>query len=102
MDDERFVNNIYWDMDDIYKKKTQVMSKLYGLTPTEAFKNEEGKGQSNLVKVYEAKSYPFLKRYYELNTDITKMYDKVKKMPKDTEEEKNYVALAEQEIFNKL
>lgn len=100
MDDEKFVNDIYWDMDDVYKKKTKVISTVYGLTPTEAFKKEEGKGNANLVKVYEAKSYPFLKKYYELNKDITKKFEDIKKMPTETEDEKNKKASAEQELFN--
>lgn len=101
MDDEKFVNNIYWDMDKVYKKKTKVMNSVYRLTEKEAFVDEEGKGESNLVKVYEAKSYPFLKRYYELNKELKKMQTTINKMPNDTESEKNDKAIAEQDLFNK-
>ncbi len=100
-DDERFVNNIYWEMDEIYNKKVQVMSKLYGLTATEAFKAEEGKGEANLAKVYDAKAYPWMKRYYELNKEVDKMYKDIKKMPANTEADKEAKEIAEQNLFNK-
>jgi hypothetical protein len=100
-DDERFVNNIYWEMDEIYNKKVQVMSKLYGLTATEAFKKEEGKGEANLAKVYDAKAYPWMKRYYELNKEVDKMYKDIKKMPTNTEADNEAKEIAEQNLFNK-
>ena len=99
-DDERFVNNIYWEMDEIYKRKTTVMSKVYGLTPKEAFEKEEGRGEKNLVKVYEAKSFPWMQRYYEWNNTISDMYDDIRKMPVETEADKADKVLAEQELFN--
>ena len=101
MDDEKFVNNVYWDMDDVYKKKTKVLSSVYGLTEKEAFVEQEGFGESNLVKVYEAKAYPFLKKYYELNQELAKKQKSINKMPTDTEVEKNDKVLAEQDLFNK-
>lgn len=101
MDDEKFVNNIYWDMNDVYKKKTKNLSSVYGLTEKEAFAEQEGKGESNLVKVYEAKSYPFLKRYYELNKELSTMQKNIDKMPTETQSDKNEKVLAEQELFNK-
>ena len=101
MDDEKFVNNIYWDMDDVYKKKTKNIKSVYNLTEKEVYGEEEGRGEANLVKVYEAKAYPFLKRYYELNKEIKKMQNDIDKMPTDTEVEKNDKVLAEQDLFNK-
>lgn len=101
MDDEKFVNNIYWDMNDVYKKKTKTLSSVYGLTEKEAFAEQEGKGESNLVKVYEAKSYPFLKRYYELNKELSTMQKNIDKMPTETQSDKNEKVLAGQELFNK-
>lgn len=100
MDDEKFVNNIYWDMDDIYQKKMQAISKVYGLTPTEVFEDKKGRGKANLVKVYEAKAYPFLEEYYKLNKEISKKYRDIRNMPEDTEEQKNRKAVQEQNLFN--
>jgi hypothetical protein len=101
MDDEKFVNMIYWDMDEVYKKKTKNIKTVYNLTEKEAYAKEEGRGDANLVKVYDAKAYPFLKRYYELNKEISKMQNDIDKMPTDTEVEKNDKVLAEQDLFNK-
>lgn len=100
MDDEKFVNNIYWDMDEIYQRKMQTISKVYGLTPTEVFKDKKGKGNANLVKVYEAKAYPFLEEYYKLNQEISKKYRDIRKMPEDTEAQKNAKVIEEQKLFN--
>ena len=101
MDDEKFVNNIYWDMHDIYKRKVKVMNKVHNLSEKKAFVDEEGNGESSLMKVYNAKAYPFLKRYYELNKELTKLQSEINEMPTGTEVEKNDKVLAEQELFNK-
>lgn len=100
MDDERFVNNIYWQMDDIYRKKTRIIGTVYNLTPTEVYEEYKGRGKENLVKVYEAKAYPFLRKYHELNKDIKDKYNSVNEMPTKTEEDKNRKAIKEQELFN--
>lgn len=101
VDDEKFVNNVYWDMQEIYKRKVKVMNEVHNLSEKKAFVDEEGNGESGLMKVYNAKAYPFLKRYYELNKELTKLQNEINEMPTGTEVEKNDKVLAEQELFNK-
>lgn len=101
MDDEKFVNTTYWKMDEIYDQRTQKISKVYHLTPKEAYETQTGIGNENLVKVYEAKVYPFLQEYHNLNKEISKMYSEIQKMPESTIDEQNDKEIKEQELFNK-
>lgn len=100
-DDQKFVNNTYWDMVEVYKKKTKVLKTVYGLTEKEAFEEQEGWGENAYFKVYNAKSYPWLQKYYEYDKELKAMQKAIDKMPTDTEVEKEDKVLAEQDLFNR-
>ena len=99
-DDERFVNNTYWQMRDIYDKRVKSIQTVYGLTPAEAFGKKKSKGKANLVEVYEAKIYPWLKEFYEQDAKLQDEQKYIDDMPNRTEEQKNVRAVREQNLFN--
>lgn len=90
--DDRFVTDAYFDMQDYYKERLSFVNrraKMFGYDLDDVFLKKRGAHHPKMQEVYGSKEFDFMQEWYKGNKELEKYHDKVKYFEKKIAERQN-------------
>lgn len=90
--DDRFVTDAYFDMQDYYKERLSFVNrraKMFGYDLDDVFLKKKGAHHPKMQEVYGSKEFDFMQEWYKGNKELEEYHKKVKYLEKKIAEKQN-------------